>query len=265
VPEGDTIHRAADRLRAALAEQTIVRAASSLPALAARFRARRVAGSVVTAVEAQGKHLLVRFSREGRETAVLHTHLGMTGSWMVAAAGRARFDVARARVVLETEGAVAVCLSAPTVELLDPAEAAKHAGLRRLGQDVIDASFDPTTARDLMKTRPELAIADALLDQTLLAGVGNIYKSEALFRARVNPFRTVGSLDDATLDAVIDAAVRLLRANAKTGPRRTNTLGMHGRYWVYGRSGQACLHCGTRVMSAPQGGRLTYWCPNCQP
>jgi endonuclease-8 len=223
-------------------------------------------------VEARGKHLLIRFDNG----LVLRTHLGMHGSWHRYAPGeRWQRPQARARIVLETESAVAVCFDAPTVELFDARAEAIHPRLSALGPDLLSPEFeDEATAEVLHRLRaPEragLTIAEALLDQRALAGIGNIYKNETLFTERVHPFTPVGDLDDETILRLVATARRLLLANS-TARRGTIPPGPAGippidGHWVYDRSGRPCRRCGTLIQRRSHGelDRSTYWCPACQ-
>jgi endonuclease-8 len=261
VPEGDTILHLARRLTEALAGRTVTRFESPLALLS---RAH-LEGHAVTAVDARGKNLLVRFD-DGR---VLHTHLHMHGAWHVYAPGeRWRRPAWHARAVLEVDGGTtAVCFGAPVVRLLrgergDPM-------LARLGPDILAGDFDAALARRRLRALGEaVAIGDALLDQRALAGIGNVFKSEVLFVCRVDPFAPLAALDDPTLDAVISEAHRLMHANVDgAAPRRTR--GREGRpgsrLWVYDRSGRPCFVCGGLVAMRRQArGRSTYFCPECQ-
>jgi endonuclease-8 len=262
VPEGDTIWRAARTLHAALAGKTVVGFASSLPAVTAAAQKLRLAGRTIEVVEARGKHLLVRFSGGP----VLHTHQGMRGSWRLQRrVPEDRWSPA-ARAVIETADVVAVCSLAPVVELLSAAQAATHPSLSRLGPDLLGERFDADAARRRLRARGDLEVGEALLDQTALAGIGNVYKSEVLFLCRVSPFTRVRELDDAGLDRLVAHAGELMRRNTgPSGPRRVPGLAP-GRLWVYRRSGQPCLRCGTAIRRAVQGeqARSTYYCPTCQ-
>jgi endonuclease-8 len=263
MPEGDTIARAARQLHSALAGRTLT-----------RFDAPRLAGATprpgttVESVDSRGKHLLVRFG-DGR---VLHTHMQMTGSWHVYGPGqRWRKPKHLARVVLEVDdGTVAVCFSAPTIEVLsgDLRPLARRrgaaAGLGELGPDLCRADADLDEAVRRMSTvDPATEIAVALLDQRIAAGVGNVYKSEVCFACGVDPTTPVGDLDGATRRRLVETASRLLRANLD-GPRRTT---VPGGLAVYGRAGRPCRRCGDRIRRTRQGPspRSTYWCPTCQP
>jgi len=252
MPEGDSILRAARALAARLDGKTL--AEGSSPALV---------GKRVVKVEAQGKNLLVHFD-DGR---ALRTHLRMTGSWDVYARGeRWRRPAHRARAVLATDDAVCVCFAAPVVEMVP---SARSLGL---GPDVLAPDFDAAAAVARLRTRPDLPIGEALLAQALVAGIGNIYKSETLFLERVSPFVTVAELDDARLAALLARARRLMLRSviAPAGGRRTTSGAARGfgRYNVYKRTGLPCPHCGGKIAVERQGpretARTTYYCPSCQ-
>ena len=261
MPEGDTIWRTARTLHAALAGKTVLSFTSSLLPVAAASRRLGVVGQTILAVEARGKHLLVRFSGG----AVLHTHQGMRGSWHLARrAGGA--GAARPRAAIETADVVAVCALAPVVELLSRAQAAAHPALSRLGPDLLGTGFDSVAARRRLRARGELPIGVALMDQTALAGIGNVYKSEVLFLCGVSPLVRVRDLDDGTIDRLVAKAGELLRRNLGPGPRRTTSALSPLRLWVYRRSGEPCRRCGTAIERVVQGdeARSTYLCPACQ-
>jgi len=262
MPEGDTIWRTAGTLHAALAGKTVLAFASSLPAVIAAARRLGVVGRQIEAVEARGKHLLVRFAGG----AVLHTHQGMRGSWRLHRRAGAVRRSPSARAVIETADVVVVCSLAPVVEMLSPAQAAHHPALARLGPDLLGPGFDPVVARRRLRARGEIEIGPALMDQTALAGVGNVYKSEVLFLCGVSPFVRVSELDDGTIERLVAKAGELLRRNLGPGLRRTTTALAPDRLWVYRRSGQPCRNCGTRIERAVQGeqARSTYFCPACQ-
>ena len=270
MPEGDTLHRTAAGLRPYLVGRTVTAARTGGPGAVPQID--RVVGREITAVEALGKNLLIRFDG----ALELRTHLRMNGSWHRYRPGeRWRRPAARARLVLEVPGAVAVCFDAPVVELFEQRAEDVHPGLGTLGPDVLAAEFDRTEALRRLRDRArrETAIGEALLDQRALAGIGNVYKSEVLFIERVSPFTTVGALDDATLGRLVDRARALMLANVAPGrgPERITTTGDRaagGPLYVYGRAGRPCRRCGTAIGSRAQGAdlpRTTYWCPRCQP
>jgi endonuclease-8 len=227
----------------------------------------------VESVEARGKHLLIRFD----SGLVLRTHLGMHGSWHRYAPGeRWHRPPSRARIVLETGSAVVVCFDAPTVELFDGRAEAIHPVISALGPDLMSPDFDDASLEDAFRrfrdpSRASLTIAEALLDQHAMAGVGNVYKSEVLFVERVDPFAPVRTVPDEALRRLVLTARRLLLANSAGGPRvttapRAGTVAAGDRLWVYDRTGRPCRACGTAIRQRSHGelDRLTFWCPSCQ-
>ena len=274
MPEGDTLHRTADGLRPYLVGRPVTAARSGGPG--AVPQTARLVGSTVTAVEAIGKNLLIRFDN-GLE---LRTHLRMNGSWHRYRPGeRWRRPPARARLVLEVPGAVAVCFDAPVVELFETRAEGLHAALARLGPDLLAEDFETAggAAEALRRlgdpARADRSIAEALLDQRSLAGIGNVYKSEILFIERVDPWARVDEVPDETLARLVATARRLLLVNAdrRGGAERVTTGGHRTAagqaLWVYGRAGRPCRRCGTLIDSRRQGSelpRLTFWCPRCQ-
>jgi endonuclease-8 len=264
MPEGNTLWRVANRLSPALAGRRVTTLRLATPALASEARRRRIEGSTVLGVEARGKHLLVRFSTG----VALHTHLGMTGSWHLYRAGSPwRQPVHLARVVLEAEGVVAVCFVPRVVELVAAGDESVHPSLTALGPDVVAAELDTAAAVARLQARGHMAIGAALLDQTALSGIGNIYKSEVLFLRGVNPFLRVAALDPARLRRVVETAHKVMRRSvvAPAGPTAGGRAG--GQYWVYRRARRPCRRCATLIRAARQGtpSRTTYWCPRCQP
>jgi endonuclease-8 len=260
MPEGDTLHRTAHTLARVLEQQRLVRVRASVPAIAHA----ELAGHVVERVWAQGKNLLIRFD-DGR---ILHTHLKMRGSWHVYRPGeRFQRPEHQARVILEVSDALAVCFAAPTVRLLVKGAEATDPYLTGLGPDLIPEQFDLQQAVSGLEALGELALGEALMTQTALSGIGNIYKSETLFICRLNPFRAVSEFDRETLARAVQCARELLQKNAQPGvPQRTTTSGISGPYWVYRRTGEPCRVCGTLILMQRQGAlhRSTYYCPSCQ-
>jgi endonuclease-8 len=200
----------------------------------------------------------------------------MNGSWHRYRPGeRWRRPPARARLVLEVPGAVAVCFDAPVVELFEQRAEAIHPALSRLGPDLLAPDFDRDEALRRLRdpSRANRAIGEALLDQSALAGIGNVYKSETLFVDRISPFTLVGELDEAVLGRLVDTARRLMLANLapSRGAARTTTGGgagpSGGPLYVYSRTGRPCRRCGAPIVARRQGSdlpRTTYWCPSCQ-
>jgi endonuclease-8 len=267
VPEGDTLHRIAAGLRPFLVGRTVTSATARQPGP----RAELLVGVRIDSVESAGKNLLIRFEG-GLE---LRTHLGMHGSWHRYSPGeRWLRSPARARIAIEVAGAVAVCFDAPTVELYEVRAKPVHRTLAALGPDLLSPDFgaaDLAEAVRRLRAADSPTIAEALLDQRALAGIGNVYKNEALFVERVDPFAPLAVVDDATLRRLVETARRMLRANLAGGPRTTTSerpddLRRTGRLWVYGRAGRPCRRCGEVVESRPHGrnNRRTFWCPGCQ-
>jgi endonuclease-8 len=262
VPEGDIIHRTAQRLAPVLTGRPVV-----------RFRAARLAqrgpvpGTLIEGVEAQGKYLLVHFA----DGTVLETHMRMTGSWHLYRPGeRWRRSPRAARAVIETGEWVAVCFSAPHVVLRprggDAGAAGRgRAGVGHLGPDLCspDPDFGEVERRLEQLAVPGTPIVDVLVDQRLFCGVGNVYKSEVLFAVGIHPDTPLGQLGPDRRRQLIGTAHRLLRANLGGGDRVT----VPGGLAVYGRKGEACRACGTMVERGLRGPhhRSTYWCPRCQP
>ena len=253
MPEGDSLARTAAGLRPYLLGRTVTAARARAPGP----QVERVVGASVTAIDSVGKNLLIRFDN-GLE---IRTHLRMNGTWHRYRPGeRWHRPPGRARLVLEVPGAVAVCFDAPTVELFERRAEGLHPALSRLGPDLLAPDFDPAEAHRRLRhpSRASMAIADALLDQTALAGIGNIWKNETLFAERVSPFATVSDLDDDALDRLIETARRKLQASVASRMERPQ---------VYRRVGRPCRRCGAIIRSAQQGAELprtTYWCPKCQ-
>lgn len=253
MPEGDVVFRTAATLRRWLGGRQITDAASRVAGLPAD----RLLGRTVDTVDSFGKHLLLRLD-SGQ---ILHTHLRMSGSWHVYPVGQPwRRPERQARLVLRCGDRVAVCFNAPVVELLSPRAEHVHPSLMNLGPDVLADPIDaPEIRRRARANGAERAVGEVLLDQRVVAGIGNIWRCEALWTEGHNPWTPLSSLSDDQLDALMDTASRLMRANL--GP-----VGRPERHQVYGRAGQPCPRCGTLVQARPQGhhARTAYWCPGCQ-
>jgi endonuclease VIII len=248
--EGDTILRAARRIDAALTGQTVAAAAPDPRGRAAGIE--RLDGRRLEAVESHGKNLLLRFG-----DLVLHSHMGMNGSWHVhPRGGRWRKPRRAAWAVLAGDTQEAVQLGGPTLRLIPADRLQRDPQLARLGPDVLAPGFDVDAVLGGLRANPSRTLGDALLDQTLVAGIGNIFKSEACFAARLDPWRPIADLDDNELRSVLLAA-RELMLPAVAGGRRTHA--------VY-RARRSCPVCGGRIASRGQGdaNRTTYWCPDCQ-
>jgi endonuclease VIII len=267
VPEGDTLFRTAAGLRPHLVGRAVTAVRAQGPGPVPQVR--RLIGRRIDAVEAIGKNLLIRFDG-GLE---IRTHLRMHGSWHRYRPGQPwRRPPGRARLVLEVPGSIAVCFDAPVVELLEQRAEVVHPALARLGPDLLAPGFDAAEARRRLRLaeRADRPIGAALLDQGVMAGIGNVYKNEILWIERVSPFSAVREFDDPTLDRCIATARRLLTANVgpRRGPERVTTAGDRsatGPLYVYGRQGRPCRRCGARIaVTRAVLGRATYWCPTCQ-
>ena len=209
---------------------------------------------------------------------VLRTHMRMNGSWHIYRPGEAWQRPRRdSRIVVSTADFVAVAFNVPVAEWLTPRDMMRHGELTKLGPDLLAADFDSTEAARRLRDRAGAEIADALLNQRVMAGIGNVYKSEVLFACRVNPFVRVEALGEEQIDCLVGTARKFLQANVTEslaamttymGFRRTTRRDdPSGRLWVYGRVDEPCRRCGAAIRLAKQGrdARLTYWCPSCQP
>lgn len=262
MPEGDALFRFAAKIRPALEGQVIRAARSHGPGPVPQVQ--RIVGVTCTGVRSQGKNMLISFDNG----LALRGHLRMYGTWKVYQPGD-RWDrpESQARLVLETDLAVVVNFSAPVIELIEERALAHHQPIAGLGPNLLDDDFDADEAFRRMRA-PALAMAtigDAIMDQRVMAGVGNIWKHETLFHCGINPWRRVSCLDDDTLHAIIEKARALLRASV--GKPNNMNLARRPTMFVYMRAGQPCRRCHTRLRSGPQGIdiRHTAWCPTCQP
>ena len=256
MPEGDTVHGIANRIRERIMGKTLRRLGGSAPS--ARRHAYRLRGARVDKVEAVGKHLLIDFS--GGWT--LRVHLGLTGRWGFGPPTGARGD-GSARVVLETGGWALRCYDAPTVSVdRSPRE---WAAVANLGPDLTLAAPDIDEA--IIRARRlggRAGISEVLLDQSVASGIGNVYRNEVLFEFGLHPSTTIEQVDDRLLGRILLRSSQHLRLNA--GRRRTTT-GARRRgmsLYVYGRAGKPCRRCGARIRKATTEGRNTFWCPTCQ-
>ncbi len=233
-----------------------------------------LAGRIIESVESRGKWLLMRFSGD----LVLLTHMLMNGSWHIYRPDeqwqRRREDM---RIIIATEKFLAVCFGVQVAEFHTAESLRRHAAFSRLGPDLLSDSFDPQQAIANIRQHPDMQIADALLNQSALAGIGNVYKSEVCFAYRVSPFRPVRDVTDEEVSNLVHTARKFLKANVANGTtasivtytgfrRTTGRANPADRLWVYGRAGQPCRKCGTPIQSLKQGpgARVTFWCPNCQ-
>jgi endonuclease-8 len=243
MPEGDSLHRAAQRLQILVGERLEVE--TPHPRAAVKGLAERLDGRRLEGVEAVGKNLLLRF--EGG--LVLRSHLRMTGRWRIERRGAVR--AGKPWLVLRGAEYEGVLWNGAVLELVGAR------GAPRLGPDILGEPPDYETMVARLRADPAREIGDALLDQRLVSGIGNLWKAEALWQARVSPWRRLEELDDADLQAVLEAAHTMMAASL-AGPRPARR--------VYRRAGRPCPRCGGLVRSAPQGdnARTAYWCPGCQ-
>lgn len=264
MPEGDTVWLAARRMREALGGRTLVRTDFRVPQLATVD----LQGWQVSDVVPRGKHLLTRMTCAGDAPQTLHTHFKMDGSWHLYRPGAKRSGGPewQVRVVLTTDEWEAVGYRMPVVELVPTAE--EHTVVGHLGPDLLGPDWDLDEAVGRLTANPYRSIGEALLDQRCLAGIGNLYKIEALFLAGVNPWSSVEQAGDVA--SIVDIAKRLMERN-KNAPEQSTTgdLRRDRQHWLYGRKGKPCRRCGTPIRVADQGPatqeRITYWCPRCQP
>jgi endonuclease VIII len=275
VPEGDTIFRAARTLHRALAGQVVTHFESVLPQLERTDYDTPIRGRKVESVSASGKWLLMRFSGD----LILLTHMLMSGSWHIYRPGekwqRPRHDM---RVVVATETILAVGFKIPVAEFHTDESLSRREGFNRLGPSVLANDFDERQAAERLRARPELELGVALLSQSVLAGLGNVFKSEVCFVCGVHPFRLVSTLREQEICNLVSTSRKLMLANVTstsgdqivtyTGFRRTTGRSDESaRLWVYCRTGEPCRRCGTAIESRKQGvdARTTFWCPQCQP
>jgi endonuclease-8 len=275
MPEGDTIFRAARTLNRALAGSIVTHFETQLPQLSRVDHDSPLTGRTIEKVEATGKWMRIVFSGD----LILITHMLMSGSWHIYRAGekwqRPRIQM---RVAIHTKDFVAVAFQVPLAEFHTAGTLARHRSVQSLGPDVLGAEFDPAAAIRQLQSRPELEIGVALLRQSLVAGIGNVFKSEVCFASRVNPFRLVGTLTANELGSLMHHSRKFMLANVTddagdgivtyTGFRRTTgRTDPSERLWVYQRAREACRRCGTAILSRKQGedARTTFWCPQCQP
>jgi endonuclease-8 len=245
MPEGDSIHRVAQRLQPLVGEKLEVE--TPHPRARATDVASRLDGRRLLGVEAVGKNLLLRFE----DGLVLRSHLRMKGRWQVLERNGTNTRRGMPWLVLRGEKAEAILWHGPVLELDDTR-------VRRLGPDIL---AEPPDLEEMVKrmraTGKSLAIGEAVLDQRLVAGIGNMWRAEALWRAQVSPWTRLGDLSDTELGAVLTEAAQLMRRSLDSGLRQRA---------VYRQAGRPCPRCGTPITSRGQGdaNRIAYWCPTCQ-
>ena len=252
MPEGDTVFRTATKLREALVGRTVTRCDVRVP----RFAAADLTGHTVDEVVSRGKHLFIRIG-----PASVHSHLKMDGAWRVVPRSRPlKFDH-RIRMVLEAGESRALGIDLGVLEILD--RAADESAVAHLGPDLLGADWDAAVAAANLARDPDRPLAEALLDQRVMAGVGNVYANEICFVFGHLPTTPVRALSDPL--RVVTRSHDMLVANRNRWNRTTTGDTRPGAdVWVYGRQGKPCRRCGTLVEGDRGGDRVTYWCPVCQ-
>ena len=276
MPEGDTIFRTARSLGRALGGKPVTVFRSTYPLLARFNDDTPLAGQTVERVEARGKWLLIHFSGGG----TLATHMLMSGSWHIYRHGerwqQPRFNM---RIVIENSEYIAVGFRVPVAEMHTAQSLARQTRIPCEQIDVLSADFNAAEAERRVQAHGSEEIADVLLHQEVLAGVGNVFKSEICFVTGINPFCKVSALRQDQLQASIAAAQRLVRANVLEDSgdtivtyggrkrRTTHESDPGASLWVYGRNGEPCRRCGEPIRRRIQGpdARVTFWCARCQP
>ena len=279
MPEGDTIFRAAQALNRALADKVVTGFETALAKLASANDNTPLVGRTVECVEARGKWCLIYFSGD----LILLTHMLMSGSWHIYRAGeRWQAPHAAMRVVITCGDVQAVGFNIPVAEFHTARSLERSAQVPKLGVDVLGGAYNVDAGvkalREYALSHPEAEVANVLLNQRVIAGLGNVYKSEVAFAAGVHPFRPMQTLTTREFERLAEAAERFMKANVRTGKgdgivtyagnrRTTGAMGRSERLWVYRRRGQECRRCGASIEMRRQGtgARSTYWCPSCQP
>jgi endonuclease-8 len=251
MPEGDTVYRTAMKLREALEGRTLTRCDVRVP----KFATVDLTGEKVDEVISRGKHLFIRVG-----DASIHSHLKMDGAWLIGGQIR-RVQPHKVRIILETADSRVAGIDLGVLEILQrehDLEAVAH-----LGPDLLGDDWEPRTAATHLIADPDRPLAETLLDQRVMAGVGNVYANELCFVLGRLPTSPVSSVKDPL--RVVQRARDMLWLNRSRANRVTTGDTRPGRdLWVYGRAGDACRRCGTTIESDGSGDRVMYWCPNCQ-
>lgn len=275
MPEGDTIFRTARTLNKVLAGHRATRFDTAYAHLARFNDDGPIAGRLIERCAAAGKHVLIVFEGD----LILRTHMRMNGSWHVYRHGERWWRGPQAmRVRVDTADWVAVAFDVPVAEFVTAKQLASTDPVAALGPDLLKPDFDRDEAIRRLRAAGALPIAQALLDQRLVAGIGNIYKSEVLFLAGIHPNTPASGVGQEALENAIRLARQLLHDNVVPGTpaaiqtyrslRRTDRRSEStDSLWVYGRAGKPCRRCGAVIASQKMGldARTTYWCPVCQP
>jgi endonuclease-8 len=279
MPEGDTIYRSARALQKAIGGRVVTAFETQLAKLASVNDQAPLAGRTVERVEAQGKWCLIHFSGD----LIFATHMLMSGSWHIYRTGEKWFNSRRnMRAAITCGDMQAVVFNVQLAEFYTERTLARNSQIPKLGPDVLSGTFSIESGvaalRERAATHPGDEIAVVLLNQRVLAGLGNVYKSEVAFAAGVNPFRHMSTITQREMEIMVDVSQRYMQANITNGAgdgivtysgnrRTTHSMDKSDRLWVYGRQGQECRRCGALVEMRKQGEqvRSTYWCPQCQP
>ena len=252
MPEGDTIHRISRRMNAALGGREIDRAEAPSPRSPLHHRAEELRGRTLESAEARGKHLIAHFS----DGLALHSHLGMSGRWFVAADG----ELPRRRpwLLMGSGRAHASQSGGQILRLVSESRVRNDPGLMQLGPDPLSADFDREAAAvRLLEMGAGREVGEAILDQRIIAGIGNAIRIEGLFQAGISPWRPVAQLTPDEAEEVIRQNERVMKVSVERGKRPRS---------IYGGTREPCPRCGGKVHSRGQGdaNRIAYWCPNCQ-
>jgi endonuclease-8 len=279
MPEGDTIYRSARAMQRAIGGSVCTGFETGLAPLARVNDDAPLAGRMIEKVEARGKWLLVHFSGD----LILVTHMLMSGSWHLYKTGEKWWmGKDRMRAVIRTADWQAVAFNVPVAEFHTARSLERYSQIPKLGIDVLSDEFTVESGVAKLKAygaeHPSAEIAVVLLNQRVLAGLGNVYKSEVAFAAGVNPFRAMSTITDRELEVMAEVSQKWLKVNVLDGAgdgivtysgnrRTTGASDRKERLWVYGRQGEECRRCGALVQMRKQGeqARSTYWCPSCQP
>jgi endonuclease-8 len=279
MPEGDTIYRAARALQKAIGGKVVTGFETGLATLARVNDDAPLVGRTVERVESRGKWCLICFSGD----LILVTHMLMSGSWHLYRTGEKWWmGRSKMRVVIRTADWEAVAFNVPIAELHTARSLERSSQVPKLGPDILSEEFTVEGGAARVAAygveNPEAEIGVVLLNQRVLAGLGNVYKSEVAFAAGVNPFRAMRTITQPEIEKMVEVAQRYMKANVADGSsagivtysgnrRTTHAMNREERLWVYRRQGQECRRCGTAVMMRKQGvqARSTYWCPVCQP
>jgi len=252
--EGDSVYRMARRVEEAFNGRRIVAASAPNPRSTMRRTVDRLVGSELEAARTYGKHLVLDFD----DGLSLHAHMGMSGGWYVYAPGQSwKRQRKSAWLIMDLGGLEVVQFGGPTLRLVRKIELNRDSRLALLGPDLLDPGFDPAVGTKAIATAGTIELGEALLDQKLVCGIGNIFKSESCWAAKMDPWRKVDSYSQEELEEVIGIAQKQLIHGAETGKRPQR---------IYKMAGRPCPRCRHRVKSRGQGldNRTTYWCPNCQ-